>query len=138
MSTTETEVRAHCSDNPYTLRIRGNNIYYTEAFYLEMYRLSHVEGLTYVEAYERLGYDTALLGKRRAEQAGYRSIKYAARSICQVPDSNPTTGMFDYGQGVEMRNDIEAEIAAKERFLLEVRNKEFPFIHRSRNILDQS
>ena len=65
------------SNNKYVKTANDDGLHYTDAFYIEMYRLSHEQGMTYAQAYESLGFDTAELGQMRAAQAGYRSVRMA-------------------------------------------------------------
>jgi hypothetical protein len=63
-------------DNPYIKGIFGDRIFYTDDFYVDLHK-KIAEGHTYVEAYQSLGFDLNLLGKKRAEQAGKRAVKMA-------------------------------------------------------------
>ena len=64
-------------DNPFLEDFRGHNIIYTKDFYVAMYKKIHEEDLTYVEAYNALGFDTKILGENRANSAGKRAMKMA-------------------------------------------------------------
>lgn len=49
---------------------------YTKRFYIDMYDLIS-SGKTYAEAYDALGFDSAVLGKNRANSAGKRAVAMA-------------------------------------------------------------
>ena len=51
--------------NPYFVGLKGQQIIYSDDFYSSMYERIH-SGMTYVAAYNDLGFDTALLGVNRA------------------------------------------------------------------------
>ena len=64
------------ANHPYVRIIANNgNIYYTEEFYSAMYEKIKGENMTYVEAYNALGFDTAVLTEARANSAGTRAVK---------------------------------------------------------------
>ncbi len=49
---------------------------YTKRFYIDMYDLIS-KGKSYAEAYDALGFDSAVLGKNRANSAGKRAVAMA-------------------------------------------------------------
>ena len=57
-------------DNPFLADFHGHTIVYSKDFYVAMYKKIHGEGMTYVEAYNALGFDTRILGENRANAAG--------------------------------------------------------------------
>lgn len=67
-------------DNDYVKEIRGNRIFYRPDFYVAMYKRIHDENMSYVEAYESLGFDCKVLGKTRAEQAGKNTMEKARQN----------------------------------------------------------
>ena len=108
----------------YVKKIDGDGIHYTDEFYLEMFRLTHDEGLTYVEAYKQLGFDTKELGERRAVQAGYRATRFALEkffyggddSIIDLKKDGGLT-MKEFGISKTVREDFRADMKARKKFL---------------------
>ena len=66
-------------DNPFLDTFHGHAIVYHKDFYVAMYKKIHDEGMTYVEAYNALGFDTKILGENRAYSAGKRVMKMAGQ-----------------------------------------------------------
>ena len=64
-------------DNPFMADFHGNTIVYSKDFYVAMYKKIHDDGMTYVQAYNALGFDTKILGENRANSAGKRVMKMA-------------------------------------------------------------
>lgn len=64
-------------DNPFLKDFRGNDIIYTKDFYVAMYKKISEEHMTYVTAYNSLGFSTAVLGEDRANAAGKRAVQMA-------------------------------------------------------------
>ena len=71
------EVRKIVDENRFVADYRGGDIIYSSDFYIAMYRKIHDEGMTYVQAYNALGFDTEILGTDRANSAGKRAMKMA-------------------------------------------------------------
>ena len=67
-------------DNPFLDTFHGHTIVYHKDFYVAMYKKIHDEGMTYVEAYNALGFDTKILGENRANSAGKRVMKMAEQN----------------------------------------------------------
>lgn len=64
-------------DNPFLKDFRGDDIIYTRDFYVAMYKKISEEHMTYVAAYNSLGFSTAVLGEDRANSAGKRAVQMA-------------------------------------------------------------
>ena len=64
-------------DNPFLNTFHGHTIVYQKDFYVAMYKKIHDEGMTYVQAYNALGFDTKILGENRANAAGKRVMQMA-------------------------------------------------------------
>lgn len=64
-------------DNPFLKDFRGRDIIYTKDFYVAMYKKISEEHMTYVAAYNSLGFSTAVLGEDRANSAGKRAVQMA-------------------------------------------------------------
>ena len=76
-------------DNPFLDTFRGHTIVYHKEFYVAMYKKIHEEGMTYVEAYNALGFDTKILGENRANSAGKRVMQMARENkLFTVDPSN--------------------------------------------------
>jgi hypothetical protein len=70
-------VRKIVDENRFVADYRGGDIIYSSDFYIAMYKKIHDEGMTYVQAYNALGFDTEVLGTDRANSAGKRAMKMA-------------------------------------------------------------
>ena len=64
-------------DNPFLDTFHGHTIVYHKEFYVAMYKKIHDENMTYVQAYNALGFDTKILGENRANAAGKRVMQMA-------------------------------------------------------------
>lgn len=64
-------------DNPFLKDFRGQDLIYTKDFYVAMYKRISEEHMTYVAAYNSLGFSTAVLGEDRANSAGKRAMQMA-------------------------------------------------------------
>ena len=67
-------------DNPFLDTFHGHTIVYHKDFYVAMYKKIHDEGMTYVEAYNALGFDTRILGENRANSVGKRVMRMAEQN----------------------------------------------------------
>ena len=67
-------------DNTFVKSIHGDRIYYRPEFYVAMYKRITEEKMTYVEAYESLGFDCNVLGETRALQAGKNTMQKASEN----------------------------------------------------------
>ncbi len=64
-------------DNPFLKDFRGDDMIYTKDFYVALYKKIREEHMTYVDAYNSLGFSTAVLGENRANAAGKRAVQMA-------------------------------------------------------------
>ena len=64
-------------DNPFLKDFHGHSMIYTKDFYMALYKKISDEHMTYVEAYNALGFDTGILGTNRANAAGKRAVRMA-------------------------------------------------------------
>ena len=77
---------------------KGNQIIYTDDFYIEMYKKATLEGKTYVTAYNELGFDTAVLGEPRANAVGMRVMNMAdEHKLFKIDFSKVESGKTDFG-----------------------------------------
>lgn len=79
-------------DNPFMADFHGNTIVYSKDFYVAMYKKIHDEGMTYVQAYNALGFDTEILGENRANSAGKRVMKMAEENRLFTVDPSSYDG----------------------------------------------
>ncbi len=76
-------------DNPFLDTFHGHTIVYHKDFYVAMYKKIHDENMTYVQAYNALGFDTKILGENRANSAGKRVMQMARENkLFTVDPSN--------------------------------------------------
>ena len=79
-------------DNPFLDTFRGHTIVYHKEFYVALYKKIHEEGMTYVEAYNALGFDTKILGENRANSAGKRVMQMARENKLFTADPSNYDG----------------------------------------------
>jgi hypothetical protein len=79
-------------DNPFLDTFHGHTIVYHKEFYVAMYKKIHDEGMTYVEAYNALGFDTKILGENRANSAGKRVMQMARENKLFTADPSNYDG----------------------------------------------
>ena len=98
----------------------NGDIYYTEEFYYEMNKLMEEQGLTAVEAYTALGFDTDFLIVARANSAGTRATKKAAnrklfeKNIADYDSDTTFEEMLKrYHNGEITKEDLYANMAAR-------------------------
>ena len=93
-------------DNPFVEGFNGDRFYYTKDFDVALYKKIQ-EGMTYVEAYNALGFDTKVLGEERANAAGKRVTRAAREGRLHTVDetcydgSVPREAMGDLTQEEE-------------------------------------
>lgn len=76
-------------DNPFFQDFHGHTIVYSKDFYIAMYKKIHDEGMTYVQAYNALGFNTKILGENRANAVGKRVMEMAKKDkLFTVDPSN--------------------------------------------------
>ena len=92
------EIIRTLEQNPYYAGHRKNQVNFTDDFYIEMYKKIALEGKTYADAYNELGFDTAVLGGSRANAVGVRVKKMAAEhKLFKIDYSKVERGMTDFG-----------------------------------------
>ena len=79
-------------DNPFLDTFHGHTIVYSKDFYVAMYKNIHDEKMTYVEAYNALGFDTKVLGENRANSAGKRVMQMARENRLFTVDPSSYDG----------------------------------------------
>jgi len=99
--------------NPYFVGLKGRNIIYSDDFHAAMYQKIRDAGMTYVEAYNALGFSTELLGVGRANCAGQRAMAAAKSGTLfsvdpakfngsQAMDWDQLSGLSVYEQNASM------------------------------------
>jgi len=100
-------------NNQYFVGLKGKQIIYSDDFHAAMYQKIRDAGMTYVEAYNALGFNTELLGVGRANCAGQRAMAAAKTgALFQVDpakydgskalDWDQLSGMSVYEQNASM------------------------------------
>lgn len=79
-------------DNPFLKDFRGDAIIYTKDFYVAMYKKISEKHMTYVAAYNSLGFSTAVLGEDRANAAGKRAMQMAREERLFTADPSSYDG----------------------------------------------
>ena len=92
-------------DNPFLDTFHGHTIIYSKDFYVALYKKILDEGMTYVEAYNALGFDTKILGENRANAAGKRVMKMARENRLFTVDP----GSYDGSVPREEMGDLAPE-----------------------------
>ncbi len=93
------------SDNQYVadLDLDKKKLIYSKDFYIAMYKLIE-DGFTYVQAYEKLGFDTKKLGVDRANSAGKR-----AKKMCSAKDYTKQSTNYNGSIPREDMGELSAE-----------------------------
>lgn len=102
-------------DNPFLKDFRGDDIIYTKDFYVAMYKKISEEHMTYVAAYNSLGFSTAVLGENRANSAGKRAVQMAREDRLFTVDPSSYDGSVP-------RETMGAMSPAEELAYLKARN----------------
>ena len=72
-------------DNPFVSDYRNGRIIYSKDFYAALYKKIN-SGMTYVKAFESLGFSTKVLGTDRANACGKRAVKMAQEGRLKPTD----------------------------------------------------
>ena len=102
-------------DNEFVTGFKEDRLFYSKDFDIAMYKKIHDEGMTYVQAYNALGFDTNILGEDRANAAGKR-VMHKARDnkLFTIDASN-----YDGSVPMEQMGNLSPE---EERAYLKARN----------------
>lgn len=117
-------------DNPFMADFHGNTIVYSKDFYVAMYKKIHDEGMTYVQAYNALGFDTKILGQNRANSAGKRVMKMADENKLFTVDPSSYDGSVPMEEMGELAPEEKmAYLVARNAYLEELveAQKKIPF-----------
>ncbi|MFI3173301.1 MAG: hypothetical protein R3Y58_13175 [Eubacteriales bacterium] len=102
-------------DNEFVAGFKEDRLFYSKDFDIAMYKKIHEEGMTYVEAYNALGFDTNILGVDRANAAGKRVMQKARdNKLFTIDESN-----YDGSVSIEQMGNLSPE---EERAYLKARN----------------
>ena len=86
-----------------------------------MYKKIHDEGMTYVEAYNALGFDTKILGENRANSAGKRVMQMARENKLFTVDPSNYDGSVPREEMGELAPEEEiAYLKARNMYLEEL------------------
>lgn len=102
-------------DNEFVIGFKEDRLFYSKDFDIAMYKKIHDEGMTYVEAYNALGFDTNVLGVDRANAAGKRVMQKARDNKLFTMDASN----YDGSVPMEQMGDLTPE---EERAYLKARN----------------
>lgn len=102
-------------DNEFVTGFKEDRLFYSKDFDIAMYKKIHAEGMTYVEAYNALGFDTNILGTDRANAAGKRVMQKAKDNKLFTIDA----ANYDGSVPMEQMGNLTPE---EERAYLKARN----------------
>ncbi|MGN0244311.1 MAG: hypothetical protein ACI4CT_09660 [Lachnospiraceae bacterium] len=102
-------------DNEFVTGFKEDRLFYSRDFDIAMYKKIHDEGMTYVEAYNALGFDTNILGTDRANAAGKRVMQKAKDNKLFTIDA----ANYDGSVPMEQMGNLTPE---EERAYLKARN----------------
>ena len=102
-------------DNPFVVGFKEDRLFYSKDFDVALYKKIHDEGMTYVEAYNALGFDTKVLGENRANAVGKRVMEKARdQKLFTIEESS-----YDGSVPMEEMGKLSPE---EERAYLKARN----------------
>lgn len=108
-------------DNPFVTGFKGERLFYSKDFDVAMYKKITDEKMTYVQAYNALGFDTEVLGTDRANAAGKRVMEKARNNKLFTIDEASYDGSVPMDQMGNMSPEEErAYLKARTRYLEEV------------------
>lgn len=108
-------------DNPFVTGFKGERLFYSKDFDVAMYKKITDEKMTYVQAYNALGFDTEVLGTDRANAAGKRAMEKARNNKLFTIDETSYDGSVPMDQMGNMSPEEErAYLKARTRYLEEV------------------
>lgn len=108
-------------DNPFVTGFKGERLFYSKDFDVAMYKKITEEKMTYVQAYNALGFDTEVLGTDRANAAGKRVMEKARNNKLFTIDETSYDGSVPLDQMGNMSPEEErAYLKARTRYLEEM------------------
>lgn len=107
-------------DNPFVEGFKDDRLYYSKDFDVALYKKIQ-QGMTYVEAYNALGFDTKVLGEDRANAAGKRVMQKAREHKLFTVDASSYDGSVSIEDMGELDPDEErAYLKARTHYLEEM------------------
>ena len=108
-------------DNAFVTGFKEDRLFYSTDFDVAMYKKITEEGMTYVQAYNALGFDTAVLGTDRANAAGKRVMEKARNNKLFTIDETSYDGSVPLEQmGAMTPEEERAYLRARTRYLEEM------------------
>lgn len=118
-------------DNPFVKAIHGERIFYKNEFYVAMYKRITNDNMTYVQAYESLGFKVSDLGEIRAQQAGKNALEKAKQNKLFTVNPESYDGSIPLEKMPELEPQEEIAMLKARVIYLEAVNeiqKKIPFI----------
>lgn len=108
-------------DNEFVTGFHEDRLYYSKDFDIALYKKIHDEGMTYVQAYNALGFDTGILGEDRANAAGKRVMQKARDNRLWTIDESNYDGSVPMEQMGKLTPEEEhAYLKARNHYLEEM------------------
>lgn len=108
-------------DNEFVTGFKEDRLFYSKDFDIAMYKKIKEEGMTYVQAYNALGFDTKVLGENRANAAGKRVMEKARQNKLFTIDESSYDGSVPIEEMGNLTPEEErAYLRARTRYLEEM------------------
>lgn len=108
-------------DNEFVTGFKEDRLFYSKDFDIAMYKKIHDEGMTYVQAYNALGFDTNILGEDRANAVGKRVMQKARDNKLFTIDASNYDGSVPMEQmGTLTPEEERAYLKARNHYLEEM------------------
>lgn len=108
-------------DNPFVTGFKEDRLFYSKDFDVAMYKKMKEEGMSCVQAYNALGFDTKVLGTDRAYAAGRRAMEKAENNKLFTVDETSYDGSVPMEQMGKMTPEEErAYLKARTHYLEEM------------------
>lgn len=108
-------------DNEFVTGFKEDRLFYSKDFDVAMYKKIKEEGMTYVQAYNALGFDTKILGENRANAAGKRVMEKARQNKLFTIDESSYDGSVPMEEMGKLTPEEErAYLKARTRYLEEM------------------
>lgn len=108
-------------DNEFVTGFKEDRLFYSKDFDIAMYKKIKEEGMTYVQAYNALGFDTEVLGENRANAAGKRVMEKARQNKLFTIDESSYDGSVPMEEMGNLTPEEErAYLRARTRYLEEM------------------
>lgn len=108
-------------DNEFVTGFKEDRLFYSKDFDVAMYKKIKEEGMTYVQAYNALGFDTKILGENSANAAGKRVMEKARQNKLFTIDESSYDGSVPMEEMGKLTPEEErAYLKARTRYLEEM------------------